>query len=296
MVQRGQVFTLKSGGEDRAIWAYRLRIGGLGSRRVQRGGFPSEQAATDVLDRALERLRREQGLAHTPTTVREVLTRLSGIMQLAAEHGYIGANPVRALRKVAAEPSDEVRVLAPVELEQLIAGLTGRDRVIVLLAGHLGLRPIEVLMATWRSLQGQTFTVGRSRTKRTAARTRVIRRPGRDRARAERVATRVRPSGRRRAEHRRDDAERAQALGRRHPPSDATLYALRHSHPRRCTMPGHGPEAARRLGHGPGLHVVSYAHVLDAISGERYADLDALVSAARAELRFPLGSPAAVER
>ena len=67
MMQRGQVFTLKSGGEDRAIWAYRLRIGGRGSRRVQRGGFPSEQAATEALDRALERLRREQGLAHTPT-------------------------------------------------------------------------------------------------------------------------------------------------------------------------------------------------------------------------------------
>ena len=67
MMQRGQVFTLKSGGEDHAIWAYRLRIGGRGSRRVQRGGFPSEQAAADALDRALERLRREQGLAHTPT-------------------------------------------------------------------------------------------------------------------------------------------------------------------------------------------------------------------------------------
>ena len=67
MMQRGQVFTLKSGGEDHAIWAYRLRIGGRGSRRVQRGGFPSEQAATDAVDRALERLRREQGLAHTPT-------------------------------------------------------------------------------------------------------------------------------------------------------------------------------------------------------------------------------------
>jgi hypothetical protein len=58
MVQRGQVFALKSGGDDRAVWAYRLRIGGRGSRRVQRGGFPSEQAATDALDRALERLRR----------------------------------------------------------------------------------------------------------------------------------------------------------------------------------------------------------------------------------------------
>ena len=36
----------------------------------------------------------------TPSTVREVFARLSGILQLAAEHGYIAANSARALRKV----------------------------------------------------------------------------------------------------------------------------------------------------------------------------------------------------
>jgi integrase len=34
---------------------------------VQRGGFASEQAAVEALERALERLRREQGLVETPT-------------------------------------------------------------------------------------------------------------------------------------------------------------------------------------------------------------------------------------
>jgi hypothetical protein len=66
MMQRGQVFALKSGGDDRTVWAYRYRIGGRGSRRMQRGGFPTEQAAIDALERALERLRQEQGLAETP--------------------------------------------------------------------------------------------------------------------------------------------------------------------------------------------------------------------------------------
>jgi len=67
MVQRGQVFALKSGSDDRTGWAYRYRIGGRSSRRAQRSGFTSKQAATDALERALERLRREQGLAETPT-------------------------------------------------------------------------------------------------------------------------------------------------------------------------------------------------------------------------------------
>lgn len=67
MTQQGQVLELKgrsAGG--RAVWAYRYRVGGRDSRRVQRGGFDSEQAAGEALARALERLRREQGLVEAP--------------------------------------------------------------------------------------------------------------------------------------------------------------------------------------------------------------------------------------
>lgn len=61
--QQGQIFELKAGGADgMRLWAYRYRVGGRGSRRVQRGGFVSEQAAAEALERALEQLRREQGL------------------------------------------------------------------------------------------------------------------------------------------------------------------------------------------------------------------------------------------
>jgi integrase len=66
--QQGQVFELKetdAGGKR--LWAYRYRNGGRGSRRVQRGGFASEKAASEALTRTLERLRREQGLIEAPT-------------------------------------------------------------------------------------------------------------------------------------------------------------------------------------------------------------------------------------
>ena len=67
MTQRGQVFELKGAAADgRPVWAYRYRVGGRGSRRVQRGGFESEQAAAEALARALARLRREQGLVEAP--------------------------------------------------------------------------------------------------------------------------------------------------------------------------------------------------------------------------------------
>src|ERR671918_401706 len=67
MTQRGQVFELKGAAADgRPVWAYRYRRGGRGSRRVQRGGFESEQAAAEALARALARLRREQSLVEAP--------------------------------------------------------------------------------------------------------------------------------------------------------------------------------------------------------------------------------------
>jgi len=68
MVQQGQVLRMKSDGADgRTLWAYRYRIGGRGSRRIQRGGFVSEQDAGEALERALERLRRANGTASTLT-------------------------------------------------------------------------------------------------------------------------------------------------------------------------------------------------------------------------------------
>ena len=54
MVQLGQVVQMKSktaGGE--ALWGYRYRIGGRGSRRVQRVGFQSERDAGEALERRL---------------------------------------------------------------------------------------------------------------------------------------------------------------------------------------------------------------------------------------------------
>jgi hypothetical protein len=66
--QLGQVVRMRSktaGGD--AFWGYRYRVGGRGSRRVQRGGFPSEREAKEALEWALERLRRASGTASTVT-------------------------------------------------------------------------------------------------------------------------------------------------------------------------------------------------------------------------------------
>jgi hypothetical protein len=58
-----------SGAEGRELWVYRYRVGGRGSRCVQRGGFASEVDPGETLERALERLRRANGMVSTLTLV-----------------------------------------------------------------------------------------------------------------------------------------------------------------------------------------------------------------------------------
>lgn len=72
MRQQGQLFRQQTTGTTRAPrWGYRYRIGGRGSRRVQRGGFTTEHDAAEALDRDLERLRRELRLS--PVTLAELV-------------------------------------------------------------------------------------------------------------------------------------------------------------------------------------------------------------------------------
>jgi integrase len=70
---------------------------------------------------------------------------------------------------------------------------------------------------------------------------------------------------------------------------DLTTYTLRHSHASALHYAGYTvPSAARRLGHSPAVHIGYYAHVIDALEGKpHHDDLDALIAAARAELKDP---------
>src|SRR5206468_1751184 len=78
MVQQGQTIELtRRGADGRPLWAYRYRTGGRDSKRVQRGGFASEQDARDALERELERVRREQRIARRLTLAELVDTYLA---------------------------------------------------------------------------------------------------------------------------------------------------------------------------------------------------------------------------
>src|SRR5436190_18205471 len=77
MVQQGQVFQLTARGSDgERPWAFRYRTGGRDAKRIQRGGFASEQDARDALERELERLRRERRITRRLTLAELVETYL----------------------------------------------------------------------------------------------------------------------------------------------------------------------------------------------------------------------------
>jgi integrase len=229
----------------------------------------------------------------TLNTIRAAMAKLSGILQIAAEDGLITGNPVRTMRKLPAPPRNEVRPFAPVELERLIDAFTGRGRIIVVLGAHLGLRPIEMRLVTWDGFTGDTLTIRPDQTKKSAARTRTIAVP-KETARELR-AWRLESGGRDSDtivggelteetlrqwayQHLKPAAKRI--TGR----TDVVTYTLRHSHASVLHYAGFTvPEAAKRMGHSAVKHLDTYAHVIEAISGRRYADLDALIADARAQ-------------
>src|SRR6266545_3297030 len=78
MVQQGQTIELtRRGPGGEGLWAYRFRTGGRDSKRIQRGGFASEQDARDAFERELERLRRERSIARRLTLAELVETYLA---------------------------------------------------------------------------------------------------------------------------------------------------------------------------------------------------------------------------
>ncbi|HKI23254.1 MAG TPA: SPOR domain-containing protein [Gaiellaceae bacterium] len=57
MIQQGQVFKLKATGRDgKPLWAYRYRVAGRGSTRLQVGGFSTRAEARRALQSRLARL------------------------------------------------------------------------------------------------------------------------------------------------------------------------------------------------------------------------------------------------
>lgn len=241
----------------------------------------------------------------TASTVREAMTALSGILSAAVDDGLIDTNPVRSLRKVQLDPREEIVPLSPVQLEQVILSLTGRGRIIAVLAGHLGLSPIEVRLAPWDNMSAGRLLIGARGTKRQRARPRVIDVPAitqselrRWRLESGTGAHGTGPMVGSITTHalKQWGTRTLKPLLRDVAGLDGSLYTLRHSHASALHYCGHTvPSAARRLGHSPTMHTTHYAHVIDQLEGQpKFDGLDALLGWARGSA-VPITFPEADE-
>lgn len=231
----------------------------------------------------------------TPETVRKAFDCLSGIMQVAVEHGLISGNPVRSMTKVKRPVRAPVVPFAPTDLEAVLGALEGRDRIVGILMGYFGLRPLEALLVPWGELRGDTLTIRADLTKSTAAFPRTITGP----ASAARELRRIRMEAGVPADDQpiigdvgpgylhqwgprvlKPTVKRV--IGRT---AGVSPYLLRHTHASLLHYCGYTvPSAAKRMGHSQAEHMATYAHVIDQLEGQpRFADLDALLAAVRSD-------------
>src|SRR5213078_3175361 len=175
MVQQGQTIELtRRGPGGERLWAYRFRTGGRDSKRIQRGGFASEQDARDALERELERLRRERRIARRlmlaelvetylaqhdvqPVTIEKLRYLLGKATAVFGDRliGELTSQEVAAWRMIDVNPA-KVGVDNPVrrrkeqhpfeswaELETLAVAIGPRYGPMILFAAATGLRPAE---------------------------------------------------------------------------------------------------------------------------------------------------------
>lgn len=215
----------------------------------------------------------------------------------AAESGRIPANPQRMVRKVRVPRSREVEPLAPSTVEAMRRVCDQRDATLISVLAYAGLRPQEALGLRWSQVRERTLIINAEKTgaRRTvrllsplaadlsAWRTRSNARsdgfvfPGLD---GERWSKAAYQSWRRRS-----FARAALAAGA----PNATPYSLRHSFCSLLLAEGRTViEVARQLGHGAGLTLSTYGHVIDEFAELDRVDAEAVIWAARGESDVPV--------
>jgi integrase len=98
-MQHGQIFALKTTGPGgQRAWAYRYRLDGRGSRRIQRGGFASADDARDALQRALTAAQRRKRRARMTLAdlAEEYLAQHDGQPETTAKLRWLLANSTAA--------------------------------------------------------------------------------------------------------------------------------------------------------------------------------------------------------
>lgn len=249
--------------------------------------------------------------------LRKAHTLLGSILQRAVESQRIASNPQRLVRKPRRGAKDEVRPLAPVQVEMmrraLLEGLprtqparkharTGprveislsplRDATLISVLAYAGLRPFEALRLTWAQVQDRTLVVNAHKTE-TRRSVRLLAPLAADLAEWRLASAHsdfadlvfpgddgmVWTKAAYQSWGRRAFSRAAAAAGR----PDATPYTARHSFASLLLHEGRSViYVARQMGHGANLTLLTYGHVIDELDGAPKLEAEAAIREARA--------------
>ncbi|MCW3039294.1 MAG: site-specific integrase [Solirubrobacterales bacterium] len=251
-----------------------------------------------------------------PEAVRKSHTLLGNVLQRAVESRRIASNPQRLVRKAKAPRREEVRPLAPVTVEAMLAAIRDgvprstpakrhapkgehvaiskspeRDATLVAVLAYAGLRPGEALGLTWGHVLDRTLTVNATKTNERRS-VRLLAPLASDLAswklQSEHTAAGdflfPSPTGGRWRKEQYDSwrsrvfAKAADAVDR----PDATPYTARHSFASLLLHEGRSViYVARQLGHDANLTLSTYGHVIEELDGAPQKDAEAVIRAAR---------------
>jgi integrase len=274
------------------------------------GGYPLRDLTPEIIGRwQADRLAGGAAVERT----RKSLTLLGGILQRAVEAGRIPSNPQRLVRKAPALPTEEVRPLAPATVEQIREALRAgagrddpstrhdlhrlreRDAVMVSLLAYAGLRPQEMRALCWGHVHERTLVVHAPKTRRHRTQPRTVRllAPLAQDLREWRLAS-GRPDERTAvipALNGQVMSENAFEMWRSRAWTAALEacgvayqrpYDLRHSFASLLLHEGRSViYVARQLGHGAGLTMRTYGHVIDELEDAPSIKAEDAIMAAR---------------
>lgn len=228
----------------------------------------------DRIERFMVELRRK-GVGEA--SIRRSLAVLSAILGEGVARGHLLRNPVERVRKPPKKRKRSITALSPVQVEAIRSELGQRDACIVSVLAYAGLRPGECFALRWCDVGTRTILVDASKTGR--RRNVELLSPLKSDLLARKLASGARdnelvfPIGFRNW-RRRVFAEAA--------PEGVTPYTLRHSFASLLLASGRNPvEVAGQMGHGLGVLLSTYSHVIDEFRGSAPIDPEAAIRAAR---------------
>jgi integrase len=241
-----------------------------------------------------------------PVAVHQALGLIGNVLQRAVESGRIPANPARLVRKARLPHKAEIRPLAPAAIEAMRAASTPRDAMLISILAYAGVRPGEALAMQWRDVRDHTLLIERAvslgaekGTK--TGQSRAVRllaplasdlrewrlRSGRPDDRAPVIPSRggeLWGDQAYRSWRRQAFARAVRVAGLDH----ARPYDLRHSFASLLLHEGRSViYVARQLGHGAGLTLSTYGHVIDELEDQPHRDAEATIVAARESCAAP---------